>query len=90
MPARTGIEGEDVCTSRQLALLLLAMLGPGTVANGQPMSLPPKPPMVGAQNAEVRAEIATTKAVTKTTTLTRQQIQALRLALKAKLAALRH
>lgn len=49
------------------------------------------PPMVGPeQRAEVRASVATTKADVKTSRATREQIQALRLALKAKLAALRH
>lgn len=74
-------------------LALAAMMAEGSaVVIAQPV-LPPKPSAVAAQHAEIRSDVAATKAIkaiTKTSALTRQQIQALRLALKAKMAAVRH
>jgi len=46
--------------------------------------------LAAEQRAEIHASVAETKADVKTTRATREQIQALRLALKAKLAAMRH
>lgn len=46
--------------------------------------------MSADQRAEIQTSVATTKAELKTTRATCEQIQALRLALKAKLAAMRH
>lgn len=72
--------------TQRAAMFMLFALASNAVA--QPV-LPP--PVIGPeQRAEVRASVATTKADVKTSRLTREQIQALRLALKAKLAALRH
>ena len=48
------------------------------------------PPPSAIINAEIHASVATTKADVKVSRATREQIQALRLALKAKLAAMRH
>jgi hypothetical protein len=50
----------------------------------------PALPPVAEQRAEINASVATTKADVKTSRATREQIQALRLALRAKLAAMRH
>ena len=47
-------------------------------------------PQTANMNAEIHASVATTKADVKVIRATREQIQALRLALKAKLAAMRH
>ena len=47
-------------------------------------------PPTANMNAEIHASVATTKADEKISRATREQIQALRLALKAKLAAMRH
>ena len=67
------------------AMLILFALASSAVA--QPVGgLPP----TAALNAEIHASVATTKAEVKTTRATREQIQALRLALKAKLAAMWH
>lgn len=68
--------------------MLFAMAGSGVA---QPVAgLSPTASVVAEQRAEINASVATTKADVKTTRATREQIQALRLALKAKLAAMRH
>ena len=74
----------------RVMFMLLALTGS---ALAQPVGgLPPH--AVGGPSAEQRAEIhasvATTKSEVKISSATREQIQALRLALKAKLAAMRH
>ena len=50
----------------------------------------PALPAITEQRAEINASVATTKADVKPSRATREQIQALRLALRAKLAAMRH
>ncbi|MBV9390715.1 MAG: hypothetical protein JOY96_02360 [Verrucomicrobia bacterium] len=58
-------------------------------AAAQPVTAPP-PNLAAAQiHAEIRADVAQIKANAKTSATTRAQIQQLRTALKAKLAALR-
>jgi hypothetical protein len=64
---------------------------------GSPLAQPagglPPPAIAGPsaeQHAEIHASVATTKADVKISRATREQIQALRLALRAKLAAMRH
>ena len=52
--------------------------------------LPPEASIVAEQRAEIHASVSATKADVKTSRATREQIQALRLSLKAKLAAMRH
>jgi hypothetical protein len=62
-------------------------------ALAQPAGGLPPPAIAGLsaeQHAEIHASVATTKADVKISRATREQIQALRLALKAKLAAMRH
>jgi hypothetical protein len=71
-------------------LLLSAFAGS---AFAQPV--PPLPSLGAAglsaeQHAEIHASVAATKAEVKLSRATREQIQALRLALRAKLAAMRH
>ena len=75
--------------THSLAMFMLLALAGSAVA--QPV--PPPSVITGLaaeQRAEIKASVATTKADVKTSRATRQQIQALRLALKAKLAAMRH
>ena len=75
--------------TQSVAMFILLALASGAVA--QPVSPPPVTAGLAAeQRAQINASVATTKADVKTTRATRQQIQALRLALKAKLAAMRH
>lgn len=52
--------------------------------------LPPTASITAEEHAELHASVETTKADVKISRATREQIQALRLALKAKLAAMRH
>ena len=74
------------------AMFMLFAVAGSAVA--QPVGLPVPPSAItglaAEQRAEIKASVATTKADVKTTRATREQIQALRLALKAKLAAMRH
>ncbi|HEY2007699.1 MAG TPA: hypothetical protein VGH23_01830 [Rhizomicrobium sp.] len=71
------------------AMFMLFALASSAVA--QPVVPSVAMPNIAAeQRAEISASVATTKADVKTTRATREQIQALRLALKAKLAAMRH
>ncbi|HVW72551.1 MAG TPA: hypothetical protein VHC39_02845 [Rhizomicrobium sp.] len=71
------------------AMFMLFAVAGSAVA--QPVGgLPPAAGIAAEQRAEISASVATTKADVKTTRATREQIQALRLALKAKLAAMRH
>lgn len=65
--------------------MLLATAG---IAMAQPV-LPPTG-MGAEERAEIKASVTTTKADEKTSRATREQIQALRLALRAKLAAMHH
>ena len=58
------------------------------IAMAQPI-LPPTG-MSADERAEIKASVTTTKADEKTSRATREQIQALRLALRAKLAAMHH
>jgi hypothetical protein len=68
--------------------MLLAIAGN---ALAQPALSPSAIIDMGAeQRGDIKTSVATTKADIKTTAATRQQIQALRLALRAKLAAMRH
>lgn len=70
--------------------MLLAVAGS---ALAQPIPALPPAAIVGIgaeQNAEIKASVATTEADIKISRATREQIQALRLALRAKLAAMRH
>jgi hypothetical protein len=73
------------------AAMFLLLSWAGSVV-AQPIALPPSAiaGMAAEQRAEIKASVATTKANEKTSRATREQIQALRLALKAKLAAMRH
>jgi hypothetical protein len=61
------------------------------IALAQPV-LPPAglTGMTADERAEIKASVTTTKADEKTSRATREQIQALRLALRAKLAMLHH
>jgi hypothetical protein len=68
-----------VLTSSVFAQPVAAVLPPAAVTG-----------MAAEQRAEINASVATTKADVKTSRATREQIQALRLALRAKLAAMRH
>ena len=76
---------------RLLPCAMFMLFATAGVAVAQPV-LPP--PGVGAlvseERQEIKASVTTTKADEKTSRATREQIQALRLALKAKLAALHH
>jgi hypothetical protein len=65
--------------------MLVATAG---IAMAQPM-LPPTG-MGAEERAEIKASVTTTKADEKSSRATREQIQALRLALRAKLAAMHH
>ena len=71
-----------------VAMFMLFAVAGSAVA--QPVGMPPAAGIAAEQRAEINASVATTKADVKTTRATREQIQALRLALKAKLAAMRH
>jgi hypothetical protein len=71
-----------------VAMFMLFAMAGNAVA--QPIGMPPAAGIAAEQRAEINASVATTKADVKTTRATREQIQALRLALKAKLAAMRH
>jgi len=69
-------------------LMLFALTGTVTA---QPVVPPPDvAAAVTEQRVDVQATVATTKNDAKTSRATREQIQALRLALKAKLAAIHH
>ena len=70
-------------------LMLFALTG---AVAAQPVT-PPPADVAGAateQHADIQATVAATKSDAKTSRATREQIQALRLALKAKLAAMHH
>lgn len=74
--------------------LLAAILA---LATGSAMAQPPGAPMVNPgsaiaaqQRAEIHAEIAAARQQAKAAGATREQIRALRAALRAKLAAMRH
>jgi hypothetical protein len=56
----------------------------------QPVLAPSSIVGVTQQQVDVKTDVSTAKADIKTSAATREQIQALRLALRAKLAALRH
>jgi hypothetical protein len=74
----------------RVMFMLFALAGS---ALAQPVGgLPPQAlaGMSAAQRAEIHASVATTKADVKVSRATREQIQALRQALRAKLAAMRH
>jgi len=58
------------------------------IALAQPV-MPPTA-LAAEERAEIKASVTTTKADEKTSRATREQIQALRLALRAKLAMLHH
>lgn len=80
--------------SAPISAAMLMLFALASSAGAQPMG-PPIPPsaitgLAAEQRAEIKASVATTKADVKTSRATREQIQALRLALKAKLAAMRH
>lgn len=67
-------------------LMLFALTG---AATAQPVT--PPPDVAGPeQHVDIQATVAATKSDAKTSRATREQIQALRLALKAKLAAMHH
>ena len=71
------------------AMFILFAVASSAVA--QPIVPPPVINSIAAEErAELHASVAATKADVKTSRATREQIQALRLALKAKLAAMRH
>ncbi len=73
------------------AMFMLFALAGSAVAQPAGDITPPALAGLGAeQHAEIHASVATTKADVKISRATREQIQALRLALKAKLAAMRH
>ena len=73
---------------RLFSTMLMLFAVTGTVA-AQPV-VPPPDVVASESHADVQAAIATTKNDAKTSRATREQIQALRLALKAKLAAIHH
>ena len=69
-------------------LMLFALTG---AVAAQPVTPPPDVAApVTEQHANIQATVAATKSDAKTSRATREQIQALRLALKAKLAAMHH
>jgi hypothetical protein len=62
-------------------------------AAAQPVTPPHAPPIASetaALKAEIKADVAEARAQEKSVAVTRQQIQAIRAALRAKLAALHH
>ena len=77
----------------QIAAMFMLFASAGSVF-AQPVAvvLPPSAitGMAAEQRAEINASVATTKADVKTSRATREQIQALRLALRTKLATMRH
>jgi hypothetical protein len=69
-------------------LMLFALTG---AVAAQPVTPPPDVAATATeQHADIQATVAATKSDAKTSRATREQIQALRLALKAKLAAMHH
>ena len=77
--------------SRVLFSAMLMLFATAGVAVAQPVPILPPPSVMGiGAEQQVQSTIAGTKAEAKTTRATREQIQALRLALKAKLAGLHH
>jgi hypothetical protein len=71
-----------------VGLILLASVGNGLAQ--APMPSTGGTDGVAEQRAEVKASVEDAKADIKISAATREQIQALRLALRAKLAAMRH
>ena len=71
-----------------IAMFMVFAVAGNAVA--QPVGIPPAASIAAEQRAEINASVATTKADVKTSRATREQIQALRLALRAKLATMRH
>ncbi len=61
----------------------------GTGTHAQMIAPPPSTAAVAAIRSEVKADVAQVKANTKTSAITREQIQQLRTALQAKLSAMR-
>jgi hypothetical protein len=73
-------------------VVLPAIAGSAWAQPVRPLPLPPRgaATLSAEQHAEIHASVAATKADVKVSRATREQIQALRQALRAKLAAMRH
>jgi hypothetical protein len=75
---------------RLFSAMLMLFAETGTVV-AQPVTPPPDAAAAAIeQRVDVQATVAAAKNDAKTSRVTREQIQALRLALKAKLAAIHH
>jgi hypothetical protein len=74
-----------------LSFAVLVLLVQTGISFAQPV-IPTSPvtDLTADQHAEIKTNVAETKADIKMSAATREQIQALRLALRAKLAAMRH
>jgi hypothetical protein len=83
-----------VKTARLLGILFaLCVTVSGAVAQVDSSPTPPQQNMAGetaALRAEIKADVATARAQERSVAATRQQIQAIKAALRAKLAALHH
>jgi hypothetical protein len=72
---------------------MFMLVATAALAVAQPVPVLPPAAVTGMaadQRAEIQTSVTATKADVKTSRATREQIQALRLALKAKLAAMHH
>ena len=72
---------------------MFMLVATAAFAEAQPVPVLPPAAITGMaadQRAEIQTSVTTTKADIKTSRATREQIQALRLALRAKLAAMHH
>jgi hypothetical protein len=72
---------------------MFMLVATAALAMAQPVPVLPPAAIAGMaadQRAEIQTSVTTTKADIKTSRATREQIQALRLALRAKLAAMHH
>jgi len=79
--------GSTLKTSLRLGALLLFS---ATAAVAQPAPAPPAPPVGAGQDATARTDTDAAMAQQKAEAATRAQIRAIRMALKARLAALHH
>jgi hypothetical protein len=88
----SGVTASKVPSKFFVALIVLCVSASGALAQTPPPVPPhPGPPAeIATLRAEIKADVATARAQEKSVAATRQQIQAIRAALKAKLAALHH
>jgi hypothetical protein len=86
--------GREARIVKKTGLLGAFLMLFATAAGAQPIGPPPAVAAAAAvaaeERADVKAEVSAARAQEKTTAATRQQIQAIRAALRAKLAALHH